>query len=77
MPSRYVIRNEIDDLYNSFVIALKKSLYTSVSCALTTDACSSSSMQSYITYTVHHIDDEWTIKHAVLQTRTITVNIIL
>ena len=70
IPSRtYFSETLIPDLYNAEKGALMKDISSASSIALTTDGWTSRATESYITVTVHFIDEAWKLKNYVLVTR--------
>ena len=70
VPSRVTFsQKHIPALYHETCDQLKQKLKHADTLAITTDGWTSRATQSYITITVHYIDDEWNLQSAVLQTR--------
>ena len=75
--SRYIIRNEIIESYEKTSHRLKEILSKIKYFSLTTDGWSAITAKSYITYTIHFIDDDWELNNYTLQTQCMEVCIIL
>ena len=68
VPSHQTIMQRINKMYGEVKGAVEKALDDVSDVAITTDAWTSLSTESYITVTVHYITKEWQIKSAVLDT---------
>ena len=68
VPCRQTITTRMEGRYREIAAALRKILCKAKKVALTTDAWTGLTTESYVTITAHYFED-WTVKSAILQTR--------
>lgn len=68
VPSRKSITTRVEQRYENLATATKEKLEKTEHVAITTDAWTALTTESYMTITCHYIDD-WKLQSAVLQTR--------
>ena len=69
LPTRkYMSKKAIPDLYSVTRESVKSQISTAIFFAATTDIWSSSTMEPYLSYTLHHISEEWQLKNHCLET---------
>ena len=68
MPCRQTITTRMEGRYHEIAAALRKILCKAKKVALTTDAWTGLTTESYATITAHYFES-WTVKSAILQTR--------
>lgn len=69
VPSRKTITSRIEKQYEEAATLLKTNLNAAKSVAITTDAWTALTAESYVTVTCHYLD-QWEMRSAVLQTRS-------
>ena len=70
VPSRRTITARVEKMYAEKRELLKADLVTAKKVAITTDAWTSLTTESYVTVTCHYVGDDWDLKTAVLETRS-------
>ena len=69
LPSRkYMSKKAILDLYSATRASVKSQISTTEYFAATTDIWSSSTMEPYLSYTLHYVSQDWEIKNHCLET---------
>ena len=71
MPSSYIIKKSMTNVYNKKVSVIKSEIETTPALSLTTDACTSLNQTYFITFTPQYIHND-TLKSCVLQTMFLT-----
>lgn len=66
---KYIMDTMLPKMYKDTVQDMKKEIGTLNGIGLTTDAWTSLATESYISYTVHYITDDWSLKSKVLSTQ--------
>ena len=72
MPSRFTVVKRLEDKQKEVENKLRKDLQNSPYAAITHDGWTSLNTESFYTTTIHFVDNEWTLKNAVLGTVKLT-----
>ena len=75
LPTRkYMSKRAIRDLYSVTRESVKSQISTADFFAATTDIWFSSTMEPYLSYTLHHISEDWQLKNHCLETLYLSQN---
>ena len=72
MPSRFTVVKRLENKQKEVEDKLRKDLQNSPYAAITHDGWTSLNTESFYTTTIHFVDNEWTLKNAVLGTVKLT-----